>query len=91
MLCLLLQKIRFQSLDNLNVNETVAQTKPHNGLPDSQIFINNTSDFFLSALGDSMKMGNTFWQSAFGKSTKTYLDRAFFQPSIELLTPRSRA
>ena len=39
-----------------------------------------------NSLGASMELGYTFWQGAFGKNTKTYLDRAIFKPSIEGLT-----
>ena len=40
--------------------------------------------------GASMELGYTFWQGAFRKNTKTYLDQAIFKPSIEVITPRSR-
>ena len=40
--------------------------------------------------GASMELGYTFWQGAFKKNTKMFLDRAIFKPSIEVIKPRSR-
>ena len=44
----------------------------------------------LVLLDASMELGYTFWQGAFGKNRKMYLDRAIFKPSIEVITPRLR-
>ena len=40
--------------------------------------------------GESMDLGNTFWQADLGKTKKTYLDRGFIKPSTEVLIPRPR-
>ena len=41
-------------------------------------------------MGASTEVGYNFWQGEFGKNKKTYLDRAFNKPLIEVLTTRSR-
>jgi len=41
-------------------------------------------------MGESMDLGNTFWQADLGKTKKTYLDRGFIKPSTEVLIPRPR-
>ena len=60
--------------------------------------LNPTRDYYCSFctlvhikhVGASMELGYTFWQGAFGKNTKTYLDRGH-NTSIEGLTkPWSR-
>ena len=40
--------------------------------------------------GESMDLGNTFWQADLGKTKKTYLDRGFIKPSTEVLIPQPR-
>ena len=41
--------------------------------------------------GESTDMGNTFWQTHFGKNRKTHLGRGLVKPSTEvLLIPRPR-
>ena len=40
--------------------------------------------------GASTEVGYIFWQREFSKNRKTYLERAFNKPSIEVLTARSR-
>ena len=46
--------------------------------------------FSLMYLVSSMELDYTFWQGAFRKNTKMYLDREIFKPSIKVITPRSR-
>ena len=40
--------------------------------------------------GESMDLGNTFWQALLGKNKKTYLGRGFNKPSTEVLISRPR-
>ena len=41
--------------------------------------------------GESVDLGNTFWQAHFGKKIKTHLGRGLVKPSTEVLSsPRSR-
>ena len=57
----------------------------NSSLGDIMCFLN-----FNKPLGESMDMGNTFWQADLGKTKKTYLDRGFIKPSTEVLIPRPR-
>ena len=40
--------------------------------------------------GESVDLGNTFWQAHLGKNKKTYLGRGLDKPLTELLIPRPR-
>ena len=41
-------------------------------------------------MGESMDLGNTFWQADFGKNEKNDLDRGFIKPSTEVYSPQPR-
>ena len=41
-------------------------------------------DLLVLHLGESMDLGNTFWQAHFGKNRKTYLGRGLNKPSTEV-------